>query len=57
MAAPDHLADTLAELLSDRVALRQLGESGRRTVHERFGAERTARETLAVYHRLLQTGD
>ena len=50
---PGHLAETFGELFADRTTLRQLGETGRRSVHQDFGAERMAEETLTVYRRLL----
>lgn len=44
---PSALAGTLRSLLLDAPRRRELGAQGRRAVHEHFGSERMARETLA----------
>ncbi len=50
---PEHLAATLAELLSDPERRRQLGQEGRAAVFDQCSAEQAARRTLEVYARCL----
>ncbi|MEM6656031.1 MAG: glycosyltransferase family 4 protein [Planctomycetota bacterium] len=47
-----HLAERLAELLTDRERAATLGERGRRHVHEHRHAGRMAEQTLALYRSL-----
>ncbi len=47
------LIDRLSTLLTDRPYAHQLGENGRKAVHERFHAEAMAENTLEIYRRLL----
>jgi glycosyltransferase involved in cell wall biosynthesis len=47
--APDELARTIHELLTDQARRRQLGAAGQRAVHERFHADAMARATLDVF--------
>ncbi|MFI4875246.1 MAG: glycosyltransferase family 4 protein [Blastopirellula sp. JB062] len=47
------LADQLAEILQDRVACRELGMAGCRTVHQRFHSDAAAAATIAEYRLLL----
>ncbi len=48
-----HLADALAELLSDGPLRRRLGANGQQAVRSRFTAEQAATATLEVYRRVL----
>lgn len=50
---PRALAEAMEELLLDEGARRALGEAGRRTVLERFGAEEMIDRTDALYRELL----
>jgi glycosyltransferase involved in cell wall biosynthesis len=50
---PFDLAKNLHMLMHDRPRLRELGQRGRAVVHERFTADRMARETLEIYERYL----
>jgi glycosyltransferase involved in cell wall biosynthesis len=50
---PQHLAETLHELLTDSTARRALGEQGRASVHRSFTADAMAAATLAVYQKYL----
>ena len=54
---PLHLADVLGELLLDEESRLQLGERGRRIVHERFNADSMARATLDVYRRYINRAE
>jgi len=54
LVAPDDpaaLARALHELLQNPARVEDMGRTGRAAVHERFHAERMARETVAVYER------
>jgi len=48
------LAAKLGELLSNPQRAAELGKSGRAAVHDHFNAEQMARNTLALYQKLLQ---
>lgn len=52
----DHaaMAKALGELLDDPERARTMGQAGFARLHERFGAERMAAQTLAVYRRALE---
>ncbi|MBN1444047.1 MAG: glycosyltransferase family 4 protein, partial [Planctomycetes bacterium] len=50
------LAEAMRGLLLDPGRRRELGSAGRQAVHERFGADRMARETLEVYRCLAAAG-
>jgi len=50
---PQHLAELLGEALRDDAARRAKGSAGREAVHSRFHADQAARETLALYQRML----
>jgi len=50
----NHLAETLQELLTDEKARKQLGRTGRETVHRELNAESMAQTTLAVYQQYLE---
>ena len=50
---PRDLAEKLAEALRDDEARRAKGAAGREAVHSRFHADQAARETLALYQRML----
>ena len=52
-ADASHLAERWAELLTHRDEARRLGRAGREAVLREFRAETMARETLAIYERLL----
>ena len=52
---PDALRDQLARLLADEPARAELSSRGRARAAE-FSWERTARETVAVYRKLLDAG-
>lgn len=47
------MARALAQLLDDPELARKMGEAGLARLHEKFGAERMAEQTLAVYLRAL----
>jgi glycosyltransferase involved in cell wall biosynthesis len=49
------LADVLAELLADDAARQELAARGLRTVRERFNSTEMAKNTLAVFDKLLAT--
>jgi len=49
------LAEALRSLIEDPERRRRLGQSGQQVVCERFTAERMARDTLAVFDRVLVT--
>ncbi|MGC8875371.1 MAG: glycosyltransferase family 4 protein, partial [Chloroflexia bacterium] len=51
---PDALARALGELLSDPVRRREMGQAGRRWVHERFHWSRVAERVLEAYRRALE---
>lgn len=53
---PAALAHALCEVLSDPAQRRQLGETGRRAVHERFHAQAMAQATLAVFEKYAGQG-
>jgi glycosyltransferase involved in cell wall biosynthesis len=48
---PEDLAQSLASLLKDEDQRRELGQKGRKAVHEFFNAARMAEETLVVYRK------
>jgi glycosyltransferase involved in cell wall biosynthesis len=50
---PEDLARGLKELLADDGRRQALGEQGQEAVHQRFTADRMARETIAVYQQYL----
>ena len=52
--SPDHLAGALRCLLGDATLRRRLGTAGARRARRRYGWNRVARSTLAVYAELLQ---
>ena len=52
--SPNHLADALRCLLGDPGLRRRLGAAGARRARRRYGWNRVARSTLAVYAELLQ---
>ena len=57
LARPDDPADLARQLhvlLHDPTQRRERGERGKAIVHERFTAERMARETVAIYERYLR---
>jgi glycosyltransferase involved in cell wall biosynthesis len=54
--SPRHLAETLRCLLADPVLRRRLGTAGARRARSRYGWNRVAGSTLAVYAELLQPG-
>ncbi len=47
------LTETLGELLSNPPLARRLGENGRTAVFERFSVETMARDTIAIYRKLV----
>ena len=51
---PAALADALRRLLADDALRRTLGENARRRVEERFTADATAREVLAIYDEVVR---
>ena len=51
---PADLARALHGLMHDRAAAVEMGRRGRAAVHERFHAERMARDTVAVYDRYVR---
>jgi glycosyltransferase involved in cell wall biosynthesis len=56
LVAPDdpaELARALHEMMGNTALLEEMGRRGRAVVHERFHAERMARDTVAVYERYL----
>jgi len=58
LVAPDDpvdLARALHELSQNPARVEDLGRKGRAAVHERFHAERMARETVAVYQRYVRS--
>jgi glycosyltransferase involved in cell wall biosynthesis len=50
---PLDLAKNLHMLMNDRPRLHAMGQHGKAIVHERFTAQRMARETLTIYERCL----
>ncbi|HJQ80812.1 MAG TPA: glycosyltransferase family 4 protein, partial [Lacipirellulaceae bacterium] len=50
---PADLAEKIAELLRDPVRAAELGRAGHRAIHDRYHAEAMARQTLALYQRLV----
>jgi glycosyltransferase involved in cell wall biosynthesis len=48
------LSAALARVLSDRALASRLGHAARQAVDPRFAIERTARQTLDAYRRLLK---
>ena len=52
---PAELAGALHALMQDRARTEELGHTGRTVVHERFHAERMARDTVAVYERYVRS--
>jgi glycosyltransferase involved in cell wall biosynthesis len=48
------LADALRRLFENRPHAEELGRKGKEAVHERFNADRMARETVAVYSQYLR---
>jgi glycosyltransferase involved in cell wall biosynthesis len=51
------LADAIIQLLSDPVQARSMGQAAREHVANNFGAQKQVAEHLALYHRLLGSGD
>jgi glycosyltransferase involved in cell wall biosynthesis len=51
---PGDLARALHGLMHDRAAAAEMGRRGHAAVHERFHAERMARDTVAVYERYVR---
>jgi glycosyltransferase involved in cell wall biosynthesis len=51
-ADPAALAEALAQILLDPIRAARMGEAGRRLALSRYGAARTASDTLALYRRL-----
>jgi len=49
----DQLQGALERVISDPAEATKMGELGRKAVHERFTAERAARETLIAYNSLM----
>ena len=52
---PDHLAETLHDLLTDSEQRLELGRQGHRSVHDRVHADAMADHTLDVYRQYLRT--
>jgi glycosyltransferase involved in cell wall biosynthesis len=52
---PRHLADVLYELLTDADLRHRLASDAHRTVHQKFGADLMADQTLEVYRKFLGT--
>jgi glycosyltransferase involved in cell wall biosynthesis len=50
---PADLAEKIAELLRDPARAATLGRAGQRAIHDRYHAEAMARQTLALYQRLV----
>jgi glycosyltransferase involved in cell wall biosynthesis len=53
--SPDALAVALAGLIGSERDRRRIGENARRYAEEHFSADRSAREVMAIYDRLLPT--
>jgi glycosyltransferase involved in cell wall biosynthesis len=53
---PEDLARALHRLATNPEEVHTLGERGKAVVHERFHAERMARETMALYERMVRGG-
>jgi glycosyltransferase involved in cell wall biosynthesis len=53
---PADLARQLEALLRDESLRRSLADRGKEAVHRRFSSERMARETLAIYEKLVASG-
>lgn len=51
---PEDLARALHHLATNPNEVRTMGERGKAVVHQRFHAERMARETMALYERMVQ---